>query len=62
MGMGDMGGMGGSSRDSLAPMQLDPSLSLQRMRDQNIGDSGDIDLMQMHLDKMGDSFSGMDYY
>jgi hypothetical protein len=48
-------------KDNVNPMNLDPSDSLQRLRRQPGNDMGDIDLMQMQLDKM-DSSINMDYY
>ena len=48
-------------QDNVNPMNLDPSDSLQRLRNQSGNDTGDIDLMQMQLDKMDSSIS-MDYF
>jgi hypothetical protein len=55
----------GGRPDNLNPMRIDPSDSLQRLRRQGGGAevAQDIDLMQMHLDKMGgDGMSSIDYY
>ena len=50
-------------RQDNIPMRDDPSESLQKLRNKGGADSRDIDLMQMHLDKMETSGgSSMDYF
>lgn len=51
-------------RQDNIPMRDDPSDSLQKLRSRGDTDSRDIDLMQMHLDKMetGGTGTNMDYY
>lgn len=78
MGMNDDMGLGGNYQvripgeggrggrpDNVNPMRLDPSDSLAKLRRSGSGiDSGDMDMMQAQLEKMGGSgdLSGMDYY
>jgi hypothetical protein len=47
--------------DNVTPMKMDPADSLQRLRQRGGADQADIDLMQMHLDKM-DTSNNMDYF
>lgn len=50
-------------RQDNVPMRDDPSDSLQKLRNRGDADARDIDLMQMHLDKMETTGGGnMDYY
>jgi hypothetical protein len=50
-------------RQDNIPMRDDPSESLQKLRNKGGADSRDLDLMQMHLDKMETSGgTSMDYF